>query len=189
MKLLPNLLLVLALALCGLCAYQWVREGQVYQELGSVNDELYKKREAIQGLEQTIKRNQSDITRLEGIRTELKETIRTNTARIAELDKYVQKLENETDNQRTTIGKYKEALDTANERIQKQNDDIQKQNDAIKLLVQQRDEKVADLNKLIGEYNSLVTNFNRLQEDMNKLVETINAEQQKKAAEQQKKPK
>jgi len=189
MKLLPNLLLVLALGLCGLCAYQWMREGRVYAALGSVNDELYKKREAIQGLEQTVKRNQSDMARLEGIRAELNQTIRTNTARIAELGNYVEKLENETDSQRATIGNYKEALDTANERIQKQNEDIQKQNDAIKVLAQQRDEKVAELNRLVGEYNTLVTNFNKLQEDMTKLVETINADRQKRDAEPPKKAK
>jgi chromosome segregation ATPase len=168
--------MVLALGLCGLCVFQWLREGRLIADLGKTNDQLYQKREAIQGLEASIRRYQAEIQRLEKIREDLNLTIVTNKSQINELSNYAEKLEKENDAQKQLIGNYKEAMTVANERITRQNEDILKQNETIKAIVQQRDDKVAELTKMVGEYNKLVTDYNKVVEDMNKLVERAKAE-------------
>ncbi len=185
-KVLPNILLIFALALCGLCTFQWLREGRLYKNIESLNSELYQKRESIQGLESTVKRFQTEITRLDGIKAELTATIVTNKQEIAALNKDIEKLLKESDAQKQQLTAYKEAMATANERITKQNEDITRQNESLKALAGQRDEKVAELVKLAENYNKVVKDFNELQEAVNKAAEAQAAQSSQSSPDQKK---
>lgn len=169
-KFLPNLLIFFSMALCGLCVWQWAREGKLTAEKINLHQQIYTNKVTIQGLEVNVKKLHGDVDRLEKVRAELNDTIKTNTAKILDLERLADKLTRDNAALEDTIATYKDALDTANERIKAQNEDIKKQNDLIREVAQQRDEKVGELNKMIEDYNKVVKDYNKIVEDMDKLV-------------------
>ena len=54
---LQNLLIFFALCLCGLVAFQWIRETDLRKDVQKLTDTVQDKREAIQNLEAAVKRN------------------------------------------------------------------------------------------------------------------------------------
>ena len=172
-KFLPNLLLVMSLALCGLSAYQWVREGRLHTAVAELHALDYTNRLTIQGLEGIVKQEKAEIDRLENVRTKLESTVATNTAQIREMEKALDRLAKENLGQRDSIDQFKAALDTANERIKSQNEDVRRQNEAIKAVAEQRDQKVEELKKMVGEYNKVVGEYNKLVEEFEKLAKQM----------------
>ncbi|MBM3879140.1 MAG: hypothetical protein FJ387_05405 [Verrucomicrobia bacterium] len=170
-KLLPNLVMVLAFGLCGLCVFQWDREGDLRQNLAALNDELYQKKETIQGLELTVKRNLEQIDQLEQKRKELTETKLANEKKIRELEHQYDELLKQKDRLDQQLQEYQAAIQTANERILEQNESIKKANEVIQTVAAQRDERAAQLVKVTEEYNQLVKDYNKLVDDVNKLNE------------------
>src|SRR2546425_42462 len=53
-----NLLIFIALSLCGLCIWQWVREADLRKEVESLSKSLYEKKQTIQNLEGQLKRSE-----------------------------------------------------------------------------------------------------------------------------------
>src|SRR5688572_10212745 len=94
-RFLPNLLIIFSPGLCVLPAVQWQREARLHQELERHSQEIYQKKELIQGLQGTVKRSEAEITRLDALKTELIATIKTNRAEIASLRQDLEKAENE----------------------------------------------------------------------------------------------
>lgn len=172
-KLLPNLLIIFALALCGLNAFQWVKEAKLQAEKAKLGDDLYKEKQTVQSLQATIKRAEADILRLDTLKTELTGTVKTNRQEIVSLSRQVDRLEKEVDVDKKQIEAYKEAMDRANQSIKKQNDDIRRQNEDLKQLAEERNAAVVKYNKLASDYNDLVKQFNKLQEDFSKYVAAV----------------
>lgn len=175
-RLLPNLVMVFAFVLCGLCVYQWKNEGQLQKSRAALNDELYEKKGHIQNLEQNARRDREEINRLDQARKELTETKLANEKKIGELTAEAERLLKVKESLETQLDRYKQAIETANERIlkqnediKKQNEDIKKQNDLIATLAKQRDDKGAELAKVVEEYNKLVGDYNKLVEDVKKM--------------------
>lgn len=167
-KLLLNLLIFFALALCGLSAFQWVREARLRAEIAALDKTVFEKTQATHGLEAAVKKVEAEVSRLEAVKTEFTETVKTNRQEILRLTKYSEKLEKEIDTQKQQTDIYKEALDKANKSITKQNEDVKKQNEDIKQLVEERNSLLAKFNKMVAEYNDLVKEFNKLQEQLAK---------------------
>lgn len=163
---LQNLLIALALALCGLCAWQWHREAKLRQEIQRLTDSVQDHRERIQGLEGTLKRSEEEVKRLESLRVELVENLKSNRAHIAQLTKDLARTEEELEKSARKIEDYKRALDTANQSIIKQNEDIKRQNEEVKKLVEERNDAVVKYNKLVAEFNDLAKKWNALQEQL-----------------------
>jgi chromosome segregation ATPase len=186
-KFLSNLLIVFSLGLCAMAAFQWVREAKLRDQIQSLTTTVEDKDTAIAALETTLKNTKAEVVRLEGIRTDLTETIKTNRQEIVTLSRKSDRLENELDVQKRQSDVYKEALDQANENIKRQNEDIKRQNEDLKKLVEERNESIMKFNKLAGDYNTLVKDFNKLQEDYVKVVEAANAAVSAANAQQQKK--
>ena len=164
-KFLLTLLVVLALALCGLSTFQWVRESWMRSEIVGLNDTIFDKSKVIQVLEGTIKRTEAEVVRLDNLKTELNETVKTNRQEILTLTRKADKLERDVEVHQTQIEIYKVAVEKANDSIKKQNDDILKQNEEMRKLVEERNTNVVKFNKLVEQYNDLVKQFNKLQED------------------------
>src|SRR5689334_10064947 len=135
---LQNLLIFFALALCGLMAYQWVRETALNKQVQSLTDTVHEKSEAIQNLQGNIKRDEAEIQRLDGLKTQLTQTVKTNEARIAELGKDLEKTTNALDHAEKQIAVYKDAVERANESIKNQNETIKSQNDEMKKMAEER---------------------------------------------------
>ena len=166
-----NLLIVIALTLCGLCIWQWIREAGLRKETESLSKELYAKKEIIQTLEGQLKRSEADVLRLDKLKTDLTETIKTNRAEILSLTKLSEKLEREVETQKAQLDVYKDALEKANANITKQNEDIKKQNEMLKELAAERNANVEKYNQVVTQYNDLVKQFEKYQEDVKKASE------------------
>lgn len=170
-KFLPNLVMVLAFALCGLCVYQWNREVALRNDMARMNDDIYTKKETIQGLESNLRKSTDDISRLEQVRKDLTETRIANEKKIDNLTAEIEKVIRQKESSQEQLDTYKKALDTANESIRKQNEDIKRQNDIIQDVAKQRNEKTAELAKMVEDYNKVVKDYNKLVEDVNKMNE------------------
>jgi chromosome segregation ATPase len=163
---LQNLLIFFSLALCGLIAFQWVRETDLRKAVQSLTDTVHDKMEAIQNLQASVKRDEAEIQRLDGIKTQLTQTIKSNDVQISNLTRDLEKATNEIERAGKQIEVYKGALQTANESIKKQNEDIKRQNDEMKQLAQDRNEVVKKFNKMASDYNDLASKWNKQQEEL-----------------------
>jgi chromosome segregation ATPase len=162
---LTYLLASFALALCALCAFQWVREARLRAETVRLNDVVFDKSKTIQALEGTVKRTETEVERLDKLKTELIDTVKSNRQEILIVSKLAEKLERESEAQKTQIEVYKGAVERANDSIKKQNEDIKRQNEEMKKLAEERNTNVVKFNKLVEQYNELVKQYNKLQED------------------------
>jgi uncharacterized membrane protein YcjF (UPF0283 family) len=181
-KFLQNLLLFFSLALCGLIVIQWIRESKLRNDLKLVNEDLYKKKDNIQNLEASIKRVESEVTRLDKLRDELANKDKTNKLEIATITKAKDKLDREVEAQKTQIDAYKESVEKANAAIQQQNNDIKQQNGVIaqqnenikrqneemKRLGEERNKAMVERNDAVKKQNDLVKTYNDLVEQVNK---------------------
>jgi chromosome segregation ATPase len=165
---LQNLLIFFSLCLCGLIAFQWVRETGLRKDLQARVDDLHNKMEAIQGLQSNLKQDEAEIKRLDGLKNQLTETVKSNQVQIAELNKDLEKTTRELDTSQKQIEAYKEAIAKANQNIIKQNDEINKQNEEMKKLADDRNDAVKKFNKMATDFNELVGKWNKQQEDLAK---------------------
>jgi chromosome segregation ATPase len=164
------LLIALSMALCGLIAFQWVRETALRKEVQALTNSVQDKSETILNHEATIRREEAEIQRLDGIKKELTERVKTNEVQIAMLMKSYDRATNELDRVQKQGEVYKEALAHANENIAKQNEDIRKQNEDMKQLAEDRNEIVNKFNKVAKDYNDLVIKWNKQQEELAKMA-------------------
>src|SRR5262245_7794730 len=135
---LQNLLIFFSLALCVLIAFQWVRETSSQKKMQKLTDTIHDKSEAIQNLQQTVKRDEAEIQRLDGLKNQLTEIVKSNNVEIAQLSRDLKKVEAENEKNMKQLEVYKEAYKTANENVLKANEDIKTLNaDVKKLMLQQ----------------------------------------------------
>jgi len=165
---LQNLLIFLSLCLCALMIYQWVRETHLNKQVQALTDTVHDKSEAIQSLQATVRRDEDEIKRLDGLRTQLTATVKSNLMDIAKLTKALEKSEAENDKNLRQAEVYKQAVQTANDSIKKQNEDIKKQNEEMKTLADERNEMVRKFNTMTTNYNDLATKWNKQQETLTK---------------------
>ena len=169
-RFLPNLLVFFSLALCALSAFQWVREAHLRADIVKLHDTLFQKTNEIQNLEGLVKTTRTEVGRLDSLKTQLTESLKTNRQEVANLKQELEKSESEIEKHLKQIHLHKEALDKANASIKKQNDDIQKQNLEMTQLAADRNESVAKYNKVVEQYNDLVKQFTKYQEDVAKAL-------------------
>lgn len=163
---LQALLILFALALCGLIAFQWVRETDLRKDVQGLTDNTRQKTETILNLEATIRRHEGEIRRLDDLKKQLTSQVKTNEAEISELRRGLDKATNEAERNLKQSEIYKDALTRANDNIVKQNEDIRKQNEDMKKLADDRNEMVGKFNKIATDYNELVAKWNRQQEEL-----------------------
>src|SRR4051794_33688122 len=107
-----NLLVVLALGLCGLCVYQW--HGQTVQRnrIERLNQAVYEKAEAIQGYTNSINTMDHQIAQLAAELPEQRSTAKTNEQRMAVQKAEINKLQAAAEGLTNQIGEYKKTLDS-----------------------------------------------------------------------------
>lgn len=165
---LQNLLIFFALCLCGLISFQWVRETQLRKDVQALTDSVHDKAQRVIELEANVKRDEAEIQRLDGLRNQLTQTVKTNETMIANLSHDLEHTTNELDHAEKQIVVYKDAIKTANENILKQNENIKKQNEEIAKVSEERNEFVKKLNKITSDYNELASKWNTQQEELAK---------------------
>lgn len=165
---LQNLLIFFALSLCALISFQWVRETDLNKKMQTLTDTIHDKLETIQNLQSAVNHDESEILRLDGLKTAVAQTIKSNDTQISLLVRAVEKATNEVDRADRQLELYRGALETANQNIKKQNDEIKTQNEEMAKLAADRNEVVKKFNKMASDFNDLAAKWNKQQEELAK---------------------
>lgn len=167
-----NLLIILALALCGLCAWQWYGETLEHKQMDALNNLLNQKVALIQGYTNSMHAMDAQISQMGTQITQLNGTIKTNEQMILDQKRELNRLEAENGALTNTVVQYKKGVETLKTKLQEAYDGIQKQNNAIKQLAAQRDEFVQKYNNSVKDRNDVVTKYNELVAQYEKLQGT-----------------
>jgi chromosome segregation ATPase len=163
---LQNLLMFFALCLCGLVAFQWVRETDLRKKLQDLTNVVHDKSEAILNLEASVRRGRDEIQRLDGQRKQLEQTVKSNDVQIARLSTDLDKAANDLQKMEKQMLAYKEAYQKTSENLTNANQTILEQNERMKKLAEEGNEVVKKYNKLAADYSDLVTKWNKQQEEL-----------------------
>ena len=165
-----ELLMALAIALCCLVVWQWIREVDVHEKnsrlvrtiesLGSVTNDYVR----------TLESMRSECSRVEEIRTALELQIRTNRAEVRRLEKELNTITLVAKRTSRDAQAYKESLDAANQAIHDQNVAVAKQNESLEQLRNMALER----NDLAKKYNALHMEYENLMKERNGFVEQLN---------------
>ena len=171
-NLLQNLLILLAMCLCALCAWQWFVQTRLHNEGEALQDTLAKRTSEIQGYTNSIKNMDSEIAGLSTRVNELKRAATTNEEAAAEQKREILRLTKSSAVMSNEIVQYKDIVDKLEARLKEAGDGISKQNEIIKQVAAARDDAIKRYNDSIKErdalaekYNNLVERFNKLQAD------------------------
>ena len=176
-RLLETLLIVLALALCGLCASQWSREQRLRQSIDELKDDQKKKTEKIENLVAANKRFDEQVGALIQKSSELEAASRDQAHNVADMNRKLARAESLANSLTNAVSQLREAVEDRNNKIREANEKIKglanERNDVVK----KSNELVAKSNEIIKKYNELVEGYEKLQSNYNTL--RASAEQKK----------
>jgi len=161
-----NLLIVLALGLCALCAWQWYGQTRQRNEIDQLNRLVNDKTLAIQSDTNSLQNARQEISQLDARLTELKTAMKTNELFQAEQKREIHRLTVTTGQLTNEIAQYKLAFDDAQASLKEAYVGIAKQNAAIEELTTQRNDLVNKYNDSIRDRNDVVAKYNALVEKM-----------------------
>ena len=157
-----NLLIVLALALCGLCAYQWYEQTIQRNEITTLNGMVFEKNVAIQDATNSITTLNHQIEQMDARIREIKTAAATNEQLVMVQKAEIARLEFSNLNLTNQIVQYKQAVDTLGSKLKEAYTGIEKQNSTITNLVTQRDDFVTKYNDSVKDRNDVVAKYNDL---------------------------
>ena len=165
-----NLLITLALGLCGLCAWQWYAQTQQRNQIDGLNRLVYEKSLAIRDYTNSIATLNHQIGEMDLRITELKGTVKTNEELLTIRNRELNQLRTTNESLTNQIVEYKEGVAALQTKLKEAYDDIKKQNASLQELLAQRDEfvrkyndSVKDRNDIVAKYNDLATQVRKLQ--------------------------
>lgn len=164
-----NLLVVVALSLCGLCIYQW--RGQTIQrnEIESLNRVVFEKSAAIQDYTNSIRTMDQQIAAMSVQMGDLRSNLKSNELLLANQRTEINKLQTAAEGLTNEVAQYKAAVGSLEAKLKEAYDGIKKQNDALQEVVTQRDEFVKKYNDSVKERNDIVAKYNELAGQVEKL--------------------
>jgi chromosome segregation ATPase len=157
-----NLLIGLALAVCGLCAFQWRVQTIQRDEIMTMNGMLYDKNIAMQEATNSIATLNHQVEQMDVRLTEIKAEAATNEQLVVSQKAEIFMLQFTGANLTNEITQYQAAVDTLQAKLKEAYAGISRQNDAITNLVGQRDELVKKFNDSVKDRNDIVTKYNDL---------------------------
>jgi chromosome segregation ATPase len=178
-----NLLMALALALCGLCVWQWYFQTVQRKRLEDQNQEIYQRDTAIQGYTNSLDEQNHHINRMEqdlaGLNDSLKQALKTNSEFIIVQKREIARLGASNDTLSNNISQYTNAIAILTNDLEAAQAGIRMQNTNLELLVAERDkwvgmytnmvlknnDTVIQYNELVGKYTNLVGKYNKLVSD------------------------
>lgn len=164
-----NLLIVLALCLCGLCVWQWNSETIQRREVERLNGLLSQKVAAIQDYTNSIANMDRQILQMDSSLTQFKATIKSNDQALASQRLEISDLRLIGESLTNEIAQYSNAVNALKARLTEAYDGIKKQNEAISNLVVSRDDWVRKYNAEVTDRNHIVDKYNELAEQVRKL--------------------
>ena len=166
---LQNLLIVLALGLCGLCAWQWYIQTRLHVEGEELQRKVFDQAAAIQGYTNSISNMEAEISGLSTRVNELKQAAASNELVALEQKHEILRLRASNEMMSNEIVQYKDVVDKLEAKLKEASEGIVKQNDAIKQLAVERDAAIQKYNDSVKERNALAEKYNDLVERFNKL--------------------
>jgi chromosome segregation ATPase len=166
---LQNLLIVLALGLCALCAWQWYVQTRLHVEGVELEQKVFNQAAAIQGYTNSISNMEAEISGLSTRVNELKQTAVSNDLVALEQKHEILRLRASSEMMSNEIVQYKDVVDKLEAKLKEASEGIVKQNDAIKQLASERDAAIQKYNDSVKERNALAEKYNDLVERFNKL--------------------
>jgi uncharacterized coiled-coil DUF342 family protein len=160
-----NLFIVLAIGLCGTCAYQWYLQAVQLNTIEQLDQVIYKKSADIQGYTNSIHAMDAEINQLHDRITQLKQAAVSNDQWAITEKREVARLQSGGDLMSNEIIQYKAAVDGLTNKLKEAYD-------GEKELAAQRDEFVKKLNDSIKAQNDLTAKYNDLVDRFNKLQAT-----------------
>jgi chromosome segregation ATPase len=165
-----NLLIILALGLCGLCAFQWHIETVQRNEITTLNQMVYQKNVSYQDATNSIATLSHQVDQMDVRLTQIKNEAATNEQLIVSQKVEILQLRFENENFTNQITQYKTAVDDLAAKLKDAYAGIEKQNETITNLVAQRDDfvkkyndSVKDRNDVVAKYNDLVSQIDKTQ--------------------------
>jgi len=157
-----NLLIVLALTLCGLCAFQWHEQTIQRNEIITLNSIVYDRNISIRDATNSIATLNQQLRQMDAHLAEVKaesvnkeQVVISQKAEITRLHFGERSLTN-------AIAEYTAAVDTLKEKLKQAYAGIKEQNASITNLIAQRDDLVKKYNAEVKDRNDIVTKFNDL---------------------------
>jgi chromosome segregation ATPase len=167
-----NLLIVLALGLCGLCVWQWYEQTIQRDEITTMNGMIYEKNAAIQNATNSVATLNHQVNQMDARLTEIKAVVATNEQLVISQKADLAQLQFANLNLTNTITQYKIAVDTLEAKLKDAYAGIDQQNETITNLISQRNDlvqkyndEVKDRNDVVAKYNDLATQVKKLQGD------------------------
>ncbi|HEX4120546.1 MAG TPA: hypothetical protein VH619_08025 [Verrucomicrobiae bacterium] len=164
-----NILIFLALALCGLCAWQWYFQTVQRNRIDVLDTTVFKQDGEIQSFTNSIASMEAEISGQQSRITELKQTVMSNNQAIVERDRENLRLQIAADALTNEIVQYQAVTNILSAKLKEVYDGVQKQNTAVTNLVAQRDDFVRKYNDSVKSHNEVVEKYNELVHQMEKL--------------------
>jgi uncharacterized coiled-coil DUF342 family protein len=173
------LLIVLALGLCVLCAWQWNFQTVQRDRIDRLDQQVFKQAVAIQGYTNSIVGMEAEIAGQQERINVLKKTIGSNEDVIISGKRDVLRLQLTVEGMSNEIAQYQALTNLLAGKLTEAYDGIRKQNEAISNLVTQRDEFIAKYTNSVNARNDVVAKYNDLVQEMKKLEDAQNANRSK----------
>jgi chromosome segregation ATPase len=161
-----NLLIILSLSLCGLCAWQWYAQTVQRKTIGDLNQMVYDRNDAIQGYTNSLAALNDRVNDMGARIVQLKATAATNQQVMAAQSAQIAQLRFDNETLSNEIGQYQVAVGTLESRLSAANTDIDQQNGTITKLLSQRNDLVQKYDELATNRNDIVIKFNALEKQM-----------------------
>jgi chromosome segregation ATPase len=174
-RLLTSLLVVLAVALCALYTYQWMRGTAQRKDIQSLNNHQLQLESEIEQHTNRIHYMDARIAELANDITRFQDISRTNENTITELRNNVSLLENSNQWLQAQLNVYTNAFNQATNQLSEAYENIKKQNALIQQVARERDEFVTKLNQSVEERNRVVAQYNELVGKVEQIQSQIDA--------------
>jgi chromosome segregation ATPase len=163
-----NLLIILTLALCTLCAFQWYEQTIQRNEITTLNGMVYEKNVAIRDATNSIATLNYQIEQMDERMTEIKVAAATNEQMVVSQKAEIAQLQFTGANLTNEIAQYKTAVDSLESKLKEAYAGINQQNETITNLITQRDDFVKKYNDSVKDRNDVVAKYNDLAKQIQK---------------------
>ena len=163
-----NLFIVLALGLCGLCAWQWYEQTVQRTTIQSLNRLVYDRDAAIQGYTNSLATLNHQVNQMDASLTQMRAEAVTNEQLIISQKNQIERLQFANENATNEIAQYKAGVDALEAKLKEAYAGIDKQNAAISNLVSQRNDLVQKYNDEVKDRNDIVSKYNDLAKQVEK---------------------
>jgi uncharacterized coiled-coil DUF342 family protein len=174
-----NLLITLALGLCGLCVWQWYIQTVQRDRIDKLDQMVYKQAVQIQGYTNSISGMEAEIAGQSARITALKQTVASNDTTILDQKRDLLRRQLAAEGVSNEIVQYQSLTNLLATKLAEAYAGIKKQNDAVAKLVSERDEFVNKFNESVKARNEVVEKYNDLVQQIKKLQDAQNSSRNK----------